>query len=1233
MHPGYFQDASGAYFEFQPDATGHVYLEWFGGKNDGVAFNFGSTYITSGSSPAPHTPNTLRVNNSGGPFANAKAGMVVMVNGAGPAGVPLVTTLATITDAFDVEMAAASSNAMSGALCYGAFGTDNYPAYVAAQQMAEHFRALIQLRFGIYMTSQTWFGGDITAASQLGCGLVGMGPFHTVIMGAMPMTISGGVYYFGVANGQVTFSTTVNPSVNDTITINGVVFTWKAASGSASQITIGANAQASAANLVAIVNAYGAGVGCTAFATTNVVTLTATAPGNAGQSVTLAESSSATTLSGATLTLNQGAYQVQGQWKDWGGFTIRPAAYYPELDTNGVTTSTAATGILVSANASFASMRAIRCEGWARGIDTLSQGAFSCDMARLDLINNWDRNVLSFGLGTGNVTANVYASATGLQRAHNLITIKGADQGVGLQLNTEHTNVLESPLDLTDSPAFDLIGWNQEGIRCIDETTYLGDVVWSLGSPTIGNQTRDYYTTGGFPICPGAGSNVFSNGGTNTAGGGSITYTAATGVLLVTPDVGETTYGLAAAAGGLGILPTETYTLAGATDANTNASFVCTGVGCTGGYIGQGSNTSGWSAIMSGAPTLSTTFYSAGVATFGGVGTANDTLTINGQAITLVNSGATGFQANIAGTAALTAANVQAVINANPATFNAAATLVGAVLTITASVGGSNGQIAVAKSSTAITLSGLTGGATGNTAMPSTIPGASPAVTASTADYMHLYRSNLTGAFATIRNAGQGDQLTIRRVQRICNRIIGSTGSVRSGGHRVVAASSAWNGQVAIKEILSQSNCGSPSRDITVIAYEVVYVGGTTCVVVCHTQFPHFLTQGQTIRLSGTYPAEFTAGTGALGTQTPVVRNVLGPKSFSFAINYINVNGGIGCPTANSSGTITFGGVGTPNDTVTINGVTITLVASGASGSQINIGGSATATGANLATYLNAHLATFGIIGAQNISGVVSIVVSAAGSTVTMTKSSTAITLSGATTFANYGLQNTGLTGFVIVPCLQVVNTVARVSATGIATIVFTGLLPSSVTPYQYMRYYSSANGSFSVSGVPILSRVDSGGNTTITFRNPGADVSPTADTHGAFTVWENLEGTVNMTSPSYLPNPVIEFGPYYSPSFLIAAGTINAGASQTTNIGGIVGAQCLTVAGTLAPDGGFQVPDWVDVEVRGTLAPGLMAYGNVDASVAGQLDMVVNNVTASNITFSTTGVLAEAKLKRQLAA
>lgn len=57
-----------------------------------------------------------------------------------------------------------------------------------------------------------------------------------------------------------------------------------------------------------------------------------------------------------------------------------------------------------------------------------------------------------------------------------------------------------------------------------------------------------------------------------------------------------------------------------------------------------------------------------------------------------------------------------------------------------------------------------------------------------------------------------------------------------------------------------------------------------------------------------------------------------------------------------ASGTMTFGGQPTADQTVTINGVVITFKASGATGNQVNLGGTATLTAQALKAFINDHI-------------------------------------------------------------------------------------------------------------------------------------------------------------------------------------------------------------------------------------------------------------------------------------
>lgn len=77
-----------------------------------------------------------------------------------------------------------------------------------------------------------------------------------------------------------------------------------------------------------------------------------------------------------------------------------------------------------------------------------------------------------------------------------------------------------------------------------------------------------------------------------------------------------------------------------------------------------------------------------------------------------------------------------------------------------------------------------------------------------------------------------------------------------------------------------------------------------------------------------------------------------------------------------ATGTITLSGINTANDTILINGSTLTAVASGATGTQFNVGTTAATQAANIASAINA--ATNALINAQ-------VTASALGAVVTIT--------------------------------------------------------------------------------------------------------------------------------------------------------------------------------------------------------------------------------------------------------
>lgn len=115
------------------------------------------------------------------------------------------------------------------------------------------------------------------------------------------------VYMDAGATGQATDTLTFtgNPANNDTITLQGVTITLVTGTPAGSQVKIGASQAATMTNIITFINAGGnaaniAGVCTAAQTSTNVITLTAIPPGIVGNTITLAKSSTAISVGGAT---------------------------------------------------------------------------------------------------------------------------------------------------------------------------------------------------------------------------------------------------------------------------------------------------------------------------------------------------------------------------------------------------------------------------------------------------------------------------------------------------------------------------------------------------------------------------------------------------------------------------------------------------------------------------------------------------------------------------------------------------------------------------------------------------------------------------------------------------------------------------------------------------------------------------------------------------------------------
>jgi len=124
------------------------------------------------------------------------------------------------------------------------------------------------------------------------------------------------------ATGTITF--TGLPVANETVTINGTVYTFKAAAATATEITIGADATATAANTASKIDTNETIVD--AVNVLGVVTISAADTGEYGNAYTLAESATNTAVSGATLSGGVDKVLITGDGIDALGNALPTAA-------------------------------------------------------------------------------------------------------------------------------------------------------------------------------------------------------------------------------------------------------------------------------------------------------------------------------------------------------------------------------------------------------------------------------------------------------------------------------------------------------------------------------------------------------------------------------------------------------------------------------------------------------------------------------------------------------------------------------------------------------------------------------------------------------------------------------------------------------------------------------------------------------------------------------------------
>ena len=195
-----------------------------------------------------------------------------------------------------------------------------------------------------------------------------------------------------------------------------------------------------------------------------------------------------------------------------------------------------------------------------------------------------------------------------------------------------------------------------------------------------------------------------------------------------------------------------------------------------------------------------------------------------------------------------------------------------------------------------------------------------------------------------------------------------------------------------------------------------------------------------------------------------------------------------------ATGSITFTTNPTNNNTVTLNGVAVTFVTSGASGPQINIGANLQASLTALVNYINATATmnvNFIAVGTQGtVLNLTAVVGGTAGNSLTIATTVTGTTVSGSGSMAGGASGGTGLTltgkytgilGNKISISLQ--N--GTMLNTYIAVVAFPGLAPQ-----QFMNVPTgnvNASGSILFTQNPVANTTVTLGSTVVTFVTSGA--------------------------------------------------------------------------------------------------------------------------------------------------
>lgn len=177
--------------------------------------------------------------------------------------------------------------------------------------------------------AQATGGGGIKSASLSASGIVNTGSSQDLLLDAFDSEIQ--------ATGTVTFPS--NPSVNDTLILNGVTFTFVASASTATQVTIGADLSSTIDNLVSKLNdSVNASISVATYlkVDTDKLRVIYDTVGQTGNTYTLNSGVGTKTLSGSTL---NGGRKNDTLWNfqivDGSGYAWRGPFHIESLSFNG----------------------------------------------------------------------------------------------------------------------------------------------------------------------------------------------------------------------------------------------------------------------------------------------------------------------------------------------------------------------------------------------------------------------------------------------------------------------------------------------------------------------------------------------------------------------------------------------------------------------------------------------------------------------------------------------------------------------------------------------------------------------------------------------------------------------------------------------------------------------------------------------------------------------------------